>query len=124
MILNQVPFGSYMVIRGNPTEGAVTRAKEYLYRERYLSTKALLKHFAGVDLSPVEWIVKPGEKLFGEKLFGKQCVAWTPTTIGWKAYSDGPVSKCATRRMFLAGKRAEHAKPAIRRSFRKDWDDD
>lgn len=119
MILNQVPFGSYMVIRGNPTEGAVTRAKEYLYRERYLPTKALLKHFAGVDLSPVEWIVKPGEMLCSEP-----CVAWTPTTIGWEAYSDGPVSNSATRRMILAGKRAEHAKLAIRRSFRKDWDDD
>lgn len=114
----RVPYGSYMTIRCAPTDAVIASAKVILLTQSYLPLKASLRHYVGAKLSPIEWIVKKAEPVdcSGGKMY-------FPSTVAWKAYADMLIGNNALRRMRLAAKRAEHAKPAIRRSMRKDWED-
>lgn len=111
----RVPYGSYSTIRCAPTDAVIASAKVVLFTQSYLPLKASLRHYAGAELSPVEWIVKKGEPVdcSGGRMYFH-------STVAWKAYADMPLGNNALRRMRLAAKRAEQTKRAIRRSLKKD----
>ena len=115
----RVPYGSYMTIKCAPTDAVIVSAKTILLTQSYLPLKASLRHYVGAELSPIEWIVKKAEPV---DCPGSRRM-YFPSTVAWKAYADMLIGNNALRRMRLAAKRAEHAKSAIRRSMRRDWED-
>lgn len=76
----------------------VELAKKLLYVRSYLYIRVRLRKYAGVELGQPKWIEK--------KSGGMEFFPGSAGTVGWKAYTDRPVSREAYRRMDMAEKRA------------------